>query len=168
MYSFTPFFFSFSDITDYVGSLIITPRNCCFFSSESFCLHYQLLSAMWGGYIKISRSIGGWNHFADSDFLTFVHGPLLHEWWPNCHWTDSYKKSKKNIPTLKLFTSKGFFGLQNARNRLKILWEHYKASFTSKTRCKGDIVEGEVVVNLHGDQLTLCDYITMLWRNRDI
>ena len=75
------------------------------------------------------------------------------------------KNLKKNIPTLKLFTSKGFFGLQNARNRLKILWEHYKASFTSKTRCKGDIVEGEVVVNLHGDQLTLCDYITMLWRN---
>ncbi len=78
------------------------------------------------------------------------------------------KNLKKKILTLKLFISKRFFGLQNARNRLKILWEHHKAYFTSKTRCKGDIVEGEVVVNLHGDQPTLCDYIKMLWRNRDV
>ncbi len=50
-----------------------------------------------------------------------------------------------------MFTSKGLFGLLNVRNRLKILKEHYKASFISKTHCKGDIVEDEVVVNLHGD-----------------
>ena len=77
------------------------------------------------------------------------------------------KKSKKNILTLKLIKWKGYFGLQNARNWLEILWEHYKASFTLKTRCKGDIVEGEVVVKLHGDQPTVYDYISMLWRNQD-
>ena len=49
-----------------------------------------------------------------------------------------------------------------------MFWEHFKAAFTLKTRCKGDTVEGEAVVNLHGDQPMLCDYIAMLWRNRNI
>ena len=60
------------------------------------------------------------------------------------------KNLKKNLLTLKLFASKGFFDLRNVRNRSKIFWKHYKASFTSKTRCKGDTVHSEVVVNLQG------------------
>ena len=73
------------------------------------------------------------------------------------------KNLKKNLLTLKLFASKGFFDLRNMQNRSKIFWKRLKASFTSKMCCKGDTVKGEVMVNLHGDHPMLWDCITLLW-----
>ena len=87
-----------------------TPRNCCFFSSKTFCLHHQVLSEMWGGYLKDLRSIGDQNHFVDSNFLTFVNGPLLHEWWAvwQIHITNLKKYFNSRIVYIKgfLFISK--------------------------------------------------------------
>ena len=58
------------------------------------------------------------------------------------------KKLNKNIFSLKLSSSKGFFDLWNVRNWLKIFWKHYKGSLMTKRQSKGDTVELKVEANL--------------------
>ena len=52
-----------------------------------------------------------------------------------------WKNLKTKTSSLKFSSSRGFFGLRNTRNRLKLFREGYKGSIISKRHCKGDKLE---------------------------
>ena len=64
---------------------------------------------MWGVHMKNLRSIRGWNHFVDCEFLTFAIWPILHRWWPICHRIGSDQKYKKNMLSLMFLSSNEYF-----------------------------------------------------------
>ena len=59
--------------------------------------------------MKNLRSIRGWNHFVDCEFLSFAIWPLLHGWWPICHRIGSDQKYKKNMLSLMFLSSNEYF-----------------------------------------------------------